>query len=131
MSAVPAHLRAKGWSEAKAFAATMLRKNPNTYFYRHVAPHETQVWFNRHPSALCAKMLTRQSADDWLLLSWGDLPITAACVLPVCLQAQGEWTQEEHELFMSTAKQHGVGDKWGLFSSYIPQVSASLALICE
>lgn len=43
MSAVPAHLRAKGWSEAKAFAATMLRKNPNTYFYRHVAPHETQV----------------------------------------------------------------------------------------
>lgn len=77
MSAVSAHLRAKGWSEAKAFAATMLRKNPNTYFYRHVAPHETQ--------------------------------------------AQGEWTQEEHELFMSTAKQHGVGDKWGLFSSYIPQ----------
>lgn len=43
MSAVPAHLRAKGWSEAKAFAATMLRKNPNTYFYRHVVPHETQV----------------------------------------------------------------------------------------
>lgn len=43
MSSVPAHLRVKGWSEAKAFAATMLRKNPNTYFYRHVAPHETQV----------------------------------------------------------------------------------------
>lgn len=43
MSAVPAHLRAKGWSEAKAFAATMLKKNPNTYVYRHVAPHEQQV----------------------------------------------------------------------------------------
>lgn len=43
MSQVPAHIRAKGWSDAKAFAATMLRKNPNTYFYRHVAPHEQQV----------------------------------------------------------------------------------------
>lgn len=30
-------------AQAKAFAATMLRKNPNTYFYRHVAPHEQQV----------------------------------------------------------------------------------------
>lgn len=77
MSAVPAHLRGKGWSDAKAFAATMLRKSPNTYFYRHVAPHKTQ--------------------------------------------AQGEWTAEEHELFMQTAKQFGVGDKWGLFASYIPQ----------
>ena len=36
-------------------------------------------------------------------------------------QAQGEWSQEEHNLFMQTAKAHGVGDKWGLFSSYIPQ----------
>lgn len=26
---------------------------------------------------------------------------------------------------MTTAKQHGVGDKWGLFSSYIPQVRAA------
>lgn len=45
-------------------------------------------------------------------------------LLPVLLaaaQAQGEWTQEEHALFMATAKQFGVGDKWGLFSSYIPQ----------
>lgn len=37
------------------------------------------------------------------------------------LQAQGEWTAEEHELFIQTAKQFGVGDKWGLFASYIPQ----------
>ena len=37
------------------------------------------------------------------------------------MQAHGEWTQEEHDLFLETAKRFGVGDKWGLFSSYIPQ----------
>ncbi|GAB4817289.1 hypothetical protein N2152v2_004335 [Parachlorella kessleri] len=75
--AIPANLRSKGWSDARAFAHTMLKKNPNSYFYRHVAPHEQQ--------------------------------------------AQGEWTEEEHELFLSTARANGVGDKWGLFASYIPQ----------
>lgn len=39
---------------------------------------------------------------------------------PTVLQAQGEWSQEEHELFMQTARQFGVGDKWGLFASYVP-----------
>ncbi|KAK9828638.1 hypothetical protein WJX72_001241 [[Myrmecia] bisecta] len=76
-SAIPASLKSKGWSDARAFSATQLQKNPNTYFYRHVAPHE--------------------------------------------VQAQGEWTQEEHDLFLTTAKANGVGDKWGLFASYIPQ----------
>ena len=37
------------------------------------------------------------------------------------MQAQGEWTEEEHALFVATARQHGVGDKWGLFASYLPQ----------
>ena len=37
------------------------------------------------------------------------------------LQAQGAWTAEEHDIFLKTAKEHGVGDKWGLFSTYIPQ----------
>ena len=36
-------------------------------------------------------------------------------------QAQGEWTQGEHNKFLATAREHGVGDKWGLFSTYIPQ----------
>ncbi|CAL8468758.1 g8298 [Coccomyxa elongata] len=35
-------------------------------------------------------------------------------------QAQGDWTEEEHELFLETAKANGVGDKWGLFASHIP-----------
>jgi hypothetical protein len=30
------------------------------------------------------------------------------------------WTKEEEELFIQIAKKHGAGDKWGLFSSYIP-----------
>ena len=30
------------------------------------------------------------------------------------------WTKEEEELFIKIAKEHGAGDKWGLFSSYIP-----------
>ena len=37
------------------------------------------------------------------------------------VQAQGEWTEEEHEAFVATAREHGVGDKWGLFASYLPQ----------
>lgn len=57
-------------------------------------------------------------------------------------QAQGDWSDEEHELFVATMREHGVGDKWyaavavssstwamhhavddahrGLFASYIP-----------
>ncbi len=42
-AAIPPALRGKGWSDARAFAATQLRKNPNSYFYRHVAPHQVQV----------------------------------------------------------------------------------------
>ena len=30
------------------------------------------------------------------------------------------WTKEEEELFLKTAEKFGAGDKWGLFSSYIP-----------
>lgn len=41
-SALPAALKVRGWSDAKAFAATQLRKNPNAYFYRHVAPDQQQ-----------------------------------------------------------------------------------------
>ncbi|KAK9808530.1 hypothetical protein WJX73_005273 [Symbiochloris irregularis] len=76
-SAIPASLKSRGWSDARAFSSTQLQKNPNTFFYRHTAPHEQQ--------------------------------------------AQGEWTQEEHDLFLQTARSQGVGDKWGLFASYIPQ----------
>ena len=36
-------------------------------------------------------------------------------------QAMGDWTAEEHELFMHTATAHGVGDKWGLFASHVPR----------
>ena len=67
----------KGWSGAKAFAATQLQQNPNAYFYRHVAPDQEQ--------------------------------------------AQGEWSAEEHELFLKVARQWGCGDKWGLFASHIPK----------
>jgi hypothetical protein len=64
-------------SNAKAFAATQLKTNPNSYFYRHVGPDERQ--------------------------------------------AQGEWTDEEHAAFLNIVKTWGCGDKWGLFSSHIPQ----------
>lgn len=65
----------KGRTAAKEKAASQLRTNPNSYFYRLVAPGQ--------------------------------------------LQAQGQWTQEEHDAFMKTAREHGVGDNWGLFASYI------------
>ena len=32
----------------------------------------------------------------------------------------GDWTDDETELFIKTAKAYGCGDKWGLFSTYIP-----------
>ena len=67
----------KGWSEARALAATKLRANPNSFFYRHVEPGQQQ--------------------------------------------ANGEWTREELALFLRAARAHGVGDRWGLFSSWIPQ----------
>lgn len=76
-SAVPAALKARGWSDAKAFSATQLRKNPNAYFYRHVAPDQRQ--------------------------------------------SQGEWTEEEHEVFLNVVRRFGAGNKWGLFASHIPQ----------
>lgn len=76
-SAIPASLKAQGWSNARAFSATQLRQNPNAFFYRNVAPDQEQAF--------------------------------------------GDWSDEEHKLFLDTAQKHGVGDKWGLFASYIPQ----------
>ena len=35
-------------------------------------------------------------------------------------QWTGDWTHEEIRLFFLTAQQFGCGDKWGLFSTYIP-----------
>jgi hypothetical protein len=32
----------------------------------------------------------------------------------------GPWEEDEIQLFMETATKYGVGDNWGLFSSYIP-----------
>lgn len=43
------------------------------------------------------------------------------CAAVVGLQAMGEWTDEEHNLFLKTAQANGAGDKWGLFASFIPQ----------
>ncbi|KAI8968047.1 hypothetical protein BDF20DRAFT_898539 [Mycotypha africana] len=31
-----------------------------------------------------------------------------------------DWSEEEKALFIEVAKEHGCGDKWGLFASYIP-----------
>ena len=32
----------------------------------------------------------------------------------------GDWAQDEIDRFVNVAKEHGCGDKWGLFASYIP-----------
>ena len=32
----------------------------------------------------------------------------------------GDWGEDEIENFVSVAKEHGCGDKWGLFASYVP-----------
>ena len=134
--AIPAHLRAKGWSDARAFSATQLRKNPNSYFYRHVAPHEQQAraragWGGRRGGggssitavqAVHARLPpathTNVAATSTLCTPCAPPPPTHP---PPTVQAQGEWTPEEHELFLRTARAHGAGDKWGLFASHIPQ----------
>ncbi|KAK8795260.1 hypothetical protein WA588_004108, partial [Blastocystis sp. NMH] len=41
-------------------------------------------------------------------------------VEPNVQQWTGDWTHEEIRLFFLTAQQFGCGDKWGLFSTYIP-----------
>lgn len=68
--------KAKGWSQVKAVTATLMPKNPNAYFYRHVEP----------------------GVEQWM----------------------GDWTEEEHHAFINAAFEFGCGDKWGLFSTYIP-----------
>ncbi|KAG0187694.1 hypothetical protein DFQ28_005968 [Apophysomyces sp. BC1034] len=35
-------------------------------------------------------------------------------------QWTGDWTPEEKEVFLKVAREHGCGDKWGVFASYIP-----------
>ncbi|GJJ77263.1 hypothetical protein EMPS_09622 [Entomortierella parvispora] len=35
-------------------------------------------------------------------------------------QWTGDWTEPEKELFLKVAREHGCGDKWGLFASHIP-----------
>ena len=32
----------------------------------------------------------------------------------------GDWAEDEIDRFVNVAKEHGCGDKWGLFASYIP-----------
>lgn len=62
-AAIPASLKAQGWSNARAFSATQLRQNPNAFFYRNVAPDQEQVVFLhllcllRHKRACCANLM--------------------------------------------------------------------------
>ncbi|KAJ2712115.1 hypothetical protein H4R19_002925 [Coemansia spiralis] len=35
-------------------------------------------------------------------------------------QWTGDWTEEETQVFLRLAREHGCGDKWGLFSTFIP-----------
>ncbi|KAJ1646885.1 hypothetical protein J3B02_000473 [Coemansia erecta] len=67
---------AGGQSVAKYVASKLLRKNPNSYFYRHTEP----------------------GVEQWT----------------------GDWTDEERLVFLDIARRFGCGDKWGLFSTYIP-----------
>jgi hypothetical protein len=43
-----------GRGSAKAIAATRMHSQPNTYFYRHVAPHEQQVRWGCAPCAVAS-----------------------------------------------------------------------------
>jgi len=40
---------------------------------------------------------------------------------PGLTQNFGDWDENEKELFLKIAKKYGCGDKWGIFSSYIPR----------
>ncbi len=53
--------------------------------------------------------------------TWEDHELVVTEAVNADAQAMGDWTEEEHELFMRTAQEHGVGDKWGLFASHIPR----------
>lgn len=70
-AAIPAHIKAKGWSDAKAMAATQLLKNPNQYFYRHTAPGVPQAqgdWSAEEHEAFVATMRTHGVGDKWCVL---------------------------------------------------------------
>ncbi|KAK9845913.1 hypothetical protein WJX81_005815 [Elliptochloris bilobata] len=71
-SAIPPALRGKGWSDARAFAATQLRKNPNSYFYRHVAPHQVQAqgeWTEDEMRIFLATAAAHGAGDKWGLFA--------------------------------------------------------------
>ena len=40
--------------------------------------------------------------------------------LPGEVARHGEWSQQEIDLFVAVATEHGAGNKWGLFASHIP-----------
>lgn len=75
---IPKDLKAQGWSSARAFAATQLRKNPNAFFYRHTAPHLEQAqvgltWIAGLAMELCCVV------GDWLYLCrWKGLRMLVA-----------------------------------------------------
>lgn len=129
-AAIPAAQRARGWSDARAFSHTQLVKNPNAYFYRHVAPHEQQVGGVPRPSfngahapraAVVCPSIAKASGFSPRRLRLEQPCLNPRVRRPLPPQAQGEWIEEEHQAFVETARAHGVGDKWGLFASHLPQ----------
>ena len=82
-AAIPASLKAQGYSNARAFSATQLTQNPNAFFYRNVAPGQQQVT----PVYVLTVVQSCAACLAWLLpftleLRWQAL---AACKCKVCL----------------------------------------------
>jgi hypothetical protein len=71
-SRIPAAFRARGWSAARAWAATQLQANPNAYFYRHVAPDQHQAcggWSPEEHAAFLATVAAHGAGTHWGLFA--------------------------------------------------------------
>lgn len=95
-----------GWSNIRHISAQLFKKNPNAYFYRHTEPGVVCVWRKRNST-------TCQSYFVVGILVWISLCQPASCSIdietshPIIQQPQhqGEWSEEEHHLFLKVSLQ--------------------------
>ena len=84
---MPAALKAKGWSDARAFSHTQLLKNPNSYFYRHVEPSEVQV----RRAAARIRLVARSKGSPSCVSAPGSGGVDPGGARPVHADGQGAW----------------------------------------
>ncbi len=132
-----------GMSSIRAKTAQLMTTNPNAFFFRCARrppcaslanaglvlilwggrPRGDAAALRRSPASACGIGRSHLAPAH-------ALPPARRHVAPHLSQSKGVWTQEERDKFLSTARQWGIGDQWGLFASHIGTVRV-LACTCS